>query len=230
MAVPPRRTDNGIVFRAADAIFASDDSLRIVHWNDRAEALFGFTSEDVIGTPCHDLVGCPSLTRRLFCAQAKDARRNQTGDLVPTFGTLIETKTGEPICVDVTMIVTVPHRGPPLRLHVLRDVRRQREIEELVRQVVTGATRLSLDSDARGGSGADGKTNGEARSPCSWGVTAREREVIQLLAQGVTTDGIAEKLHISRRTARNHIQNLLAKLGVHSRLEAVAYASNKGLV
>ena len=51
-----------------------------------------------------------------------------------------------------------------------------------------------------------------------------------LLASGVATEEIASTLGVSRSTARNHIESILAKLGVHSRLQAVVYASRRGLL
>ena len=59
-------------------------------------------------------------------------------------------------------------------------------------------------------------------------LTRREREVLGLLAEGITNEGIAQALVISPETARTHIQNLLGKLGVHSRLEAAAFARQNG--
>ena len=53
-------------------------------------------------------------------------------------------------------------------------------------------------------------------------LTRREQQVLKLLAGGVSTLAIAERLHISRSTVRNHVHNILSKLGTHSRLEAVA--------
>jgi two-component system nitrate/nitrite response regulator NarL len=47
---------------------------------------------------------------------------------------------------------------------------------------------------------------------------------------GASTESIAQRLSISERTVRNHINNMLAKLGVHSRLEAVAYSIRNGLL
>ena len=55
-------------------------------------------------------------------------------------------------------------------------------------------------------------------------LTRREREVLGLLSQGISNEGIAQALVISPETARTHIQNVLGKLGVHSRLEAAAFA------
>lgn len=62
------------------------------------------------------------------------------------------------------------------------------------------------------------------------GLTMRELEVVQLLAQGKSTDDIAADLSIARTTARNHIQSILQKLNVHSRLEAVAHLRRHGVV
>jgi DNA-binding NarL/FixJ family response regulator len=55
-------------------------------------------------------------------------------------------------------------------------------------------------------------------------LTTRELEVLQALADGLSTEHIAGRLHISVRTARNHVANILAKLGVHSQLQALLFA------
>ena len=61
-------------------------------------------------------------------------------------------------------------------------------------------------------------------------LTRREREVLCLLAQGADNAGIAQPLVISPETARTHVQNVLTKLRVHSRLEAAAFVVNNGLL
>ena len=53
-------------------------------------------------------------------------------------------------------------------------------------------------------------------------LTPREREVLACLAEGARRRDVARQLHLSANTVRTHLQNLLAKLGVHSTLEAVA--------
>ena len=62
------------------------------------------------------------------------------------------------------------------------------------------------------------------------GITKRELEVLSLLAEGLSNAAIGERLHISPNTVRNHVQNLLAKLGASSRLEAVSLGVGRGLV
>jgi DNA-binding NarL/FixJ family response regulator len=55
-------------------------------------------------------------------------------------------------------------------------------------------------------------------------LTDRERECLGLLVEGLDTAGMAAKLGVSRATVRTHVQSLLTKLGVHSRLEAASFA------
>jgi DNA-binding NarL/FixJ family response regulator len=61
-------------------------------------------------------------------------------------------------------------------------------------------------------------------------LSARECEVLTLMASGHSTSVIAQELGLSVHTTRNHIRNLMAKLGVHSRLDAVVVAARSGLV
>lgn len=58
-------------------------------------------------------------------------------------------------------------------------------------------------------------------------LTPREREVLFHLASGQGRRDVAEQLHLSANTVRTHLQNLMAKLGVHSSLEAVAWARSR---
>ena len=61
-------------------------------------------------------------------------------------------------------------------------------------------------------------------------LTTREREVLQMLARGLSNGAIATKLYLSQETVRTHIRNILSKLGVHSKLEAVTFAARNGAV
>jgi DNA-binding NarL/FixJ family response regulator len=61
-------------------------------------------------------------------------------------------------------------------------------------------------------------------------LTAREQQVLELLAAGLDNREIARQLGITYATVRTHVRNLLEKIGVHSRLEAVARAAEEGLV
>ncbi|MEU6070261.1 MULTISPECIES: response regulator transcription factor [Streptomyces] len=62
------------------------------------------------------------------------------------------------------------------------------------------------------------------------GLTARETEVLVLIAEGLTNQEIARRLHVSTATVKTHINNLFAKTGLKDRAQAVRYAYGKGLV
>jgi DNA-binding NarL/FixJ family response regulator len=61
-------------------------------------------------------------------------------------------------------------------------------------------------------------------------LTDREREVLRLLADGKDNAEIGRELYISASTVKNHISAILAKLGVHNRIQAAVYAVRRGLV
>lgn len=61
-------------------------------------------------------------------------------------------------------------------------------------------------------------------------LTEREHDVLALLVQGASSQEIMRELNVSRNTVRTHIQNILTKLQVHSRLEAAAFAVRHGIV
>ena len=97
------------------------------------------------------------------------------------------------------------------------------ELVDAVRAVRAGRGAIDPAANARLASAPDPKQG-------MTGVTQRELEVLGLLADGLVTREIADRLFISVNTARNHVQRLIAKLGAHSRLEAVAIARRTGLL
>jgi len=61
-------------------------------------------------------------------------------------------------------------------------------------------------------------------------LTDREREILKLLAEGHTTQEIADMLAVSSKTVEGHKTNLMAKLDIHSRIDLVKYALRKGII
>ena len=97
----------------------------------------------------------------------------------------------------------------------------------LVEEVESFAARarLQLGDERRGRPAAAAP---EAEDP--FGLTARERDVLALVAAGATNREIGERLHMAEKTASVHVSRILAKLGVRSRTEAAAVAHRQRLV
>ncbi len=96
------------------------------------------------------------------------------------------------------------------------------EIEALIRRA-----RLRISAD-----GADSAPESTSAAPAAedpFGLTAREREVLRLVADGRSNTEIATELFISRATASVHVSNILSKLGVATRVQAAALAHRRGL-
>ncbi len=104
---------------------------------------------------------------------------------------------------------------------------------------VVETQRLVLDSNPNEFTIAPGRLLGALRGAATGALarvpdspllrlTAREREVLSLLAAGLDNDGIARSLYVSPETARTHVRNLLRKLGLHSRADAALLALRSG--
>ena len=72
--------------------------------------------------------------------------------------------------------------------------------------------------------------SGPGYSPLAESLTPREREVLARLVRGESTTGMARSMGVRLSTTRTHVDSILIKLGVHSRLEAVAYAVKEGII
>jgi two-component system nitrate/nitrite response regulator NarL len=81
---------------------------------------------------------------------------------------------------------------------------------------------VSRNGRSRGGAERDARMLADQ-------LTAREREVLSLLVQGVSGDRLSQRLGISPNTVRTHVQSILTKLQVHSRLEAATFAVRHGV-
>ena len=105
------------------------------------------------------------------------------------------------------------------------------EVLETVRRLRAGDTLLSRDEIVELVSSDRLRRDQEhADREAIATLTDRELDVLRLLAEGLDSKAIAGRLHISERTERNHAANILAKLGVHSRLQALVFSLHYGVV
>jgi DNA-binding NarL/FixJ family response regulator len=103
------------------------------------------------------------------------------------------------------------------------------ELVHAVREAAVGGFYLSSHLAERAIEAYIGKaedTGGNSYSK----LTAREREVLQLAAEGRTSPQIAERLYISRRTAETHRANIMRKLGLRTKTDLIRYALRQGIL
>jgi DNA-binding NarL/FixJ family response regulator len=105
------------------------------------------------------------------------------------------------------------------------------EVMEAIRRLRAGETLLPVEEvvELLRFAGSRREHEHEARLAIAQ-LTPREKEVLQALAEGLDGKEIAEQLGISDKTERNHMASILAKLGVHSRLQALVFALRHNVV
>jgi PAS domain S-box-containing protein len=189
--------------RAGDGTCAITSDGKMALWNCAAEEILGYTASEVIGRSCCDLFGGRDDNGNRLCYEGCRVQALvRMGEPVQNFDMQTRTKAGRPIWLNVSVLTTSNGHGP-LTMYLFRDVSVTKELLSLVRE------RLAPP----------------AAPPETCGLTRREREVLRLVATGASTKATAERLQVSPATVRNHVQSIISKLGVHSRLQAVAYAS-----
>jgi DNA-binding NarL/FixJ family response regulator len=103
------------------------------------------------------------------------------------------------------------------------------EVREAVRAVIAGRRYLSPPLSERAIQSYVEKADGVVRDAYD-GLSGREREVLQLSAEGHSNSEIAARLFISRRTVESHRAKLFEKLGLHSQTDLVRYALRRGII
>jgi two-component system NarL family response regulator len=106
------------------------------------------------------------------------------------------------------------------------------EVADAIRSVWAGQSRISpsMASKLLTEFAAISKASDEGPKVPTPRLTDREMEVLRLVAQGLNNRDIAKQLFISENTVKNHIRNILEKLHLHSRMEAVVYAVREKMI
>ena len=215
-----------LIGNAEEGVYAVDSEQKIILWNGRAQKILGYTSEEAIGRYCYDLIEGTDEKGNVRCENNCAVMQTASSlGRVPSCYCVMKRKDGKSVWLHITHLV-IPSRDKDLEavVHIFRDVSEYMEAKELVQRLQAYLSRDPAFSTA--------STTAQSIPAEKPGVslTSREQQVIRLLAHGMTANTIAKDLVISLATARNHIQNILNKLDVHSALEAVAYASKHGLL
>ena len=212
--------------RTNDGAFIIDGHHRIIFWNQAAEKILGYTAEEVKGRQCYEILGGRDEQGRTLCQRfCRVAIQAERGNVLPNQDVFVHTQMGEGRWLNVTTFVypIEDKTIAPVIVHVFRDATENKNYQHFVNQVLSASERLQEEDGHQIISSAPTKHQAD-------GLTAREWQVLELLAQGLSTSAIAGTLTISPSTVRNHVQNILGKLGVHSRLEAITYAYQHGMI
>lgn len=203
--------------QSAEALFVSDARQRIVAWSPSAERLFGRPASEVVGRRCYEVVagtepdGHPVCRRD--CRVVRNARRRRTTE---SYEIVARTTGDGRLALSSSIILATDDSGVPAYLvHLLRPAD-----QPVAARVLSGSAGRRLA----------GAVPAAGVPPVPQPLSRREFEVLRLLAGGLTTREIAERLTISPLTARNHVANIERKLGARSRLEAVVLAAHHGLL
>jgi PAS domain S-box-containing protein len=208
----------------ADGAYVIDAQQRITFWNRAAEDLLGYSAEEVLGRSCYqvfagrDETGCPICRQRCIPYVA-----GGRGEPVQNFDTYVRSKDGRSHWVNVSILALPGAKDTPRAIvHIFRNIDAQKQVEAFARDVAGQARQLDLRKRR--------PTTPANDRPIPEQLTTREFQILELLAQGIDTSTIAQKLVIRDVTVRNHIQRILHKFDVHSRLEAIVYARKHELL
>ncbi|OGG55783.1 MAG: hypothetical protein A3F84_04320 [Candidatus Handelsmanbacteria bacterium RIFCSPLOWO2_12_FULL_64_10] len=197
--------------RTSDAVFAVGPDFHILWWSPQAEQLLGIPARHAVGQLCYQLIAGQHSGRRARCGpDCWVMRATREGRSVPTFDLQIGAAASESDAYSVGFLSDDPGT---LLIHLLRPLGNP--------QGFTMSAPL-LDASEVEPAAATRKSTVQRLTP-------REREVLGFILAGSTSQDIATELCISRATARNHVQRVLTKLGVHSRLDAAMLAIQAGL-
>lgn len=210
----------------ADAAFAVDCEGLVVGWNAKATAVFGISATEAIGKACCSLITgsdeCGSVCSN--CCPLIQALNTELVNqrAVDSFDLLVPTLDG-PVWHNVSVLLVADNsHHKTIAIHILKKVDIRKRLEMVIRDFLLGA---GLSPDA-----SQAVINSYRLAKNAAILSPRELQILQMLSGGQSTEAIGDELCISRTTVNNHLQNILRKLDVHSRLEAIRRAEKSGLL
>jgi PAS domain S-box-containing protein len=217
-----------------DGVYIVDANKHIVRWNKGAERILKYAESDVLNRDCHRVISGRIFPDKPLCGQNCRIHASVLkGSPQRNFDLWTHGNDGEPIWLNVS-IISPTSGDEPFVAHIIRDITREKKTGLALNHFLA-------DLGPHGQNPVESSTERPmnrhftaagyaAPNRPSITLSGREVEVLTLLAEGLSTKNLAQKLEISHFTARNHIQNILVKLDLHSKAQAVSYAFKKGIL
>ncbi len=204
----------------ADAAFTVTDEGEIVSWNRGAQKLFGYAPQDALRHSCYEILHGRGALGTAVCHEHCSVLECSAGRTeIPNFDMETRTRTGDPLWVNLsTLVFQNPRNGRRLVVHFARDITEQKRTLQLAHQMLEASRQFAESSQPL--------THAEPAAELS----DQERRILQLFAEGKSSNDIAGALDISRQTLRNHLHHINQKLRTHNRLEAVMNALQRKLI
>jgi len=208
------------IARSGEAVFAIDSSDRIILWNKKCEEMLGKPARSVLGKRCYDVMAGRDENGNIYCYRncpVAYQAREKANDPVQRFQLSVDTGKGGRRSLEISLFA-IPSYHPALStvVHVLREGKQKTSAleRELAKETQTREPLWPMTT--KEGAPID--------------LTAREKEILRSLGEGLSTPEIAKRLFIAPVTVRNHIQAILHKLDVHTKLAAVVFAYQHELI
>jgi len=220
------------IFNTADGVYIVNPELRIVYWNKGAERILGYSEKDVSNHDCFRIIAGRENSDKPCChSNCKVQSAFRMGTPLENFELATRDKNGAEVWLNVSTIFSQKN-GDDLIVHLIRDITQEKNLRNAADQFLAKIGAADKDRFRLKAEGISlsqpSKEEILAEEPVM--LSKREVEVLTLLAEGLSTKALAQQLNISHFTARNHIQKILEKLGLHSKSQAVSYAFKKGLL
>ena len=186
-----------------DPAFAVDRHGSIVLWNVAAEQIFGYSNAEALDKKCWELMCGHDINGNRYCFEhCPLIEMAFLHEPVHAFHTSFENAAHQQEPYSVSCLTVFDEPGDEMLLHICRPEKGSPDEN-------SGQTPLDTQPDK---------------------LSQREIEILVLLAEKVKTQDIADRLSISIRTVRTHIQHLMYKLRVHKRHDAILAAKQLNLI
>jgi DNA-binding CsgD family transcriptional regulator len=213
-----------LLFRTVDGVFAVDAKQRIILWNPACAQLFGIPGRKALGRCCSEVVRGKDPFEKPFCAGECSVARLANGENAPnTFPLRVSDGNGGALKLSVSIVlVPSPRQDQWMYVHLLHRGAAPDTLDVLKYDYAAQQPRSINHREVH--------DDGCSRPTAVFSLTARERQILRLLAEGLSVSQMSQLLNISPVTVRNHIRHIEVKLDVHSKLEAVVYAYRHNLI